>query len=241
MWTTNRRSSAAHPARSQRLGVALALLACVGLAACTSAETPPAASTAAASAVTPMPHNGDLDAGTYLVSGFTIPFQVTVPDGWLIKDDWLLLKEPSNDQAVFLNFLNPGFVPTDACEWFGVLADVGPTVEGFADALAAQGSTTTTARTDVTVGDYRGVEFGISVDGDVDIDDCGTAHVCIHSETPNFCTRYYQTTGRSETYRVLDLQGERAVLSVGEDAGVPSALSEEARAVFDSIVFAPEE
>ena len=241
MWTSTRRSGAAHPMRSRQLGVAAALLACIGLAACTSAETPSPAAVADANSVAPMPENGDLEAGTYVITSFTVPFEVTVPDGWAAKDGWLLIKDFSDEQRVFLNFLNPSYVPTDACEWHGVLTDVGPSVEGFADALAAQGSTTTTAPTEITVGDYGGLEFGLSVEPGVEIDDCRSSQVCIHSETPNHCTRYYSSTARSETYRVLDLSGERAVMSVGEDAGVPAALTKEARAVFDSIVVAPDE
>ena len=239
MWTSNRRLRAAHPTRvtrAQQLGLAIAVLTCVGLAGCAPAETPPS-STAETDEIAPM-RNGDLEAGTYLVNGFTVPFQVTVPDGWLMKDGWLLIKEPVNDQAVFLNFLNPYYVPTDACAWAGAITDVGATVEGFADAVAAQGTTTTTAPTDITVGDYPGVEFDLTVDDGVDITDCGEEHICIHSEVGYECTRYYQAVTRSETYRVLDLHGERAVLSVGQDAGVPASLIEEARAVFDSIEFA---
>ena len=34
MWTSSRRTRAAHPTRSRRVGVAVALLACVGLTGC---------------------------------------------------------------------------------------------------------------------------------------------------------------------------------------------------------------
>ena len=46
MWTLNGRTRASHTARSRQVGVAVALLACIGLAACTAAETPIPASTA---------------------------------------------------------------------------------------------------------------------------------------------------------------------------------------------------
>lgn len=241
MWTSSRRFGAAHPSRSQQFGLAVALLACVGLAGCVPAESPPPAEAAGSGSVAPMPNSGELEAGTYLFNGFTVPFEITIPDGWTMKDGWLLIKAADDDHAAFLNFLNPTYVPTDACQWYGALIDVGPSVAGFTDALEAQGSTTTTSLTDVTLGDYRGVEFGLSVDGDLDIIDCNGVHICIHSESGNDCTRYYQSVARSETYRVLDLHGERAVMSVGEDAGVPAALTQEARATFDSIEFAPGE
>ena len=82
MWTSIRRTRAAHATRSRRVGVAVALLACVGLAACTAAEPPSPASTAEADTIAPFPESGVLDAGTYLVTGYPVPFEITVPDGW---------------------------------------------------------------------------------------------------------------------------------------------------------------
>lgn len=223
--------------------MALALLACVGLAACTSAEAQPPASTAETSTVAVMPENGDLDAGTYLATGFTVPFEITVPDGWNVNDGFLLEKEPGADgRGVFVMFSNPSYVPADACGRSGELTEVEPSVEAFADGLAAAASTTTTAPIDVKVGDFRGVEFDLTVENDVDINDCSSAQVCIHSEAPTHCTRYYQTLAERETYRVLDLHGERAVMAVGQwEDDVDPALVKEARAVFDSIEFAPAE
>ena len=94
--TLNGRSGASHTARSQQVGVAVALLACVGLAACTGAETPPPHRRGEPRTVAPLPDSGDLDAGTYLVTGFTVPFEVTVPAGWETGDGANLFKEDPN-------------------------------------------------------------------------------------------------------------------------------------------------
>ncbi len=80
--------------------------------------------------VAPFPQNGDLDAGTYLVTGYTVPFEVTVPDGWETGDGANLFKDDPNhpeDGAVFLVFWPGDHVPTDACAWQGALVQVGPT------------------------------------------------------------------------------------------------------------------
>ena len=82
MWTSIRRTRAAHPTRSRRVGAAVALLACVGLAACTATEPPSPASTAETDTIAPFPESGVIDAGTYLVTGYPVPFEITVPDGW---------------------------------------------------------------------------------------------------------------------------------------------------------------
>ena len=50
------------------------------------AEPPSPASTAEADTVAPFPESGVLDAGTYLVTGYPVPFEITVPDGWTTDD-----------------------------------------------------------------------------------------------------------------------------------------------------------
>ena len=97
MWTSTRRTRAAHATRSRRVGVAVALLACVGLAACTATEPPSPASTAEADTIAPFPESGDLDAGTYLVTGYPVPFEITVPDGWGTFDGGGLGKDDPDD------------------------------------------------------------------------------------------------------------------------------------------------
>jgi hypothetical protein len=238
MWTSNGRSRGAP--RSQHAG-AVALLTCIGLAACTAAETPSPASTAGARTVTPFPESGDLDAGTYLVSGYTVPFEVTVPAGWETGDGANLFKDDPNhpeDGAVFLVFWPGDHVPTDACAWRGTLIRVGPTAEDFADAMTAQTSALSTTPVEVVVGDYSGLEFDHSVASGVDITSCDGGKFCVHSDRAQECGRWYSDPGERETYRVVDLDGERAMIAVGQFyESIDPALIEEARAVFDSIEF----
>ena len=86
MWTSNRRSRATHGGRSRPIGVAVAMLACSGLSACTATEPPSPASTTEADTIAPFPESGVIDAGTYLVTGYPVPFEITVPDGWVTYD-----------------------------------------------------------------------------------------------------------------------------------------------------------
>ena len=53
------------------------------------------------------------------------------------------------------------------------------------------------------------------------------------------CSRWYSSSvAQRETYRVLDLDGERAILTSGEfDGNTDAALMEEAQAVLESIRF----
>ncbi len=238
---TPHQQSSAHLGGASRLRSLLAaLLLCASLAACTAAG-PPAAPTSEPAA-TPLPLDGYIDAGTYVVTGFTVPFEVTVPDGWRVVDGWRLNREADGRREVFLTFLNPAYVPADGCAWSIPVPEVEPSIEAFTDALVAQKSTTTTVPTEVMVGDYRALEFDYAVESGIEDRDCRAGHVCVYAETPDDCASWYMTVLQHETYRVVDLHGERAVLSVGENDDVTdAALVQEAQEVFDSIVFRAED
>ena len=237
MWTSSRRSRPGHATRSRRVGVAVALLACVGLAACTAAEPPSPASTTEADTIAPFPKRGVIDPGTYLVTGYPVPFEITVPDGWETFDEGAGL---AKERVIFLTFWPTPYVPTDACAWRDALVHIDPTAEAFVDAMTAQTSTASTPPVEVVVGDYAGLEFDHAAESDVDITDCDGGTLCIYSDSTQDCDgrRMSVTVGDRDTYRVVDLNGERAVIAVGQfDESIDPALTKEARAIFDSIVF----
>jgi hypothetical protein len=194
-----------------------------------------------ASAVPPLPYSGDIDAGTYLVTSYTEPFEITVPDGWLSDGGDVLAKDDPDhpdEGAVVVGWWPAAFVPTDSCAWVGALGEVGPSAEAFVDAMTAQTSTASTQPVEVVVGDYPGFEFDHSIEGDVDITACDRDKFCLHSDFSNECTRWYSTQEERETYRVVDLNGQRAVIWVTQfHVSINPELTREARAVFDSIVF----
>jgi hypothetical protein len=236
----DKHSDARHARLLRWAGLAAVLLLSPGLGACSAAEGDAVVPAAETTQATPLPLNGTLEAGTYVVTGFTVPFEVTLPDHWRILDGWRLIRDVDGVRTVFLTFLNPTHVPQDACGWSAPMPAVAPTVEAFTDALAAQDATTTSPATDVEVGGYRGVEFDIWVDEGVNNNDCSGSHVCIYGEGSDNCARWYMSVEERETYRVVDLVGDRAVLSVGQyRSEVDPATVKEARAVFDSIVFRP--
>ncbi len=242
MSTQRQQPGTRHTGPMRQLAIATALLLCAGLGACTAIPWPAAAPTEGSAEVPALPNEAELDAGTYRVTTFAVPFEVTVPDGWRIVGGWRLIRAtPGEEHSAFLTFLRSSYVPADACETSSPIPEVESTIEGFVDALVAQSSTTTTAPIEVMVSDYRALEFDLAVEGDVDIVDCRSEHVCVHSESPS-CTRWYTSVTERETYRVVDLGSQRAVLSVGQyDDDVDDAVMQEARAVFDSIVFKPSE
>ena len=170
---------------------AVALLACVGLAACTATEPPSPASTAEADTIAPFPESGVIDAGTYLVTGYPVPFEITVPDGWeTFNGDSLGKDDPDhqmNTWDVAVTFYPVTHVPTDACAWKGALVQIDPTAEAFVDAMTAQASTVSTPAVEVMMGDYAGFEFDHAVESDVDLTDCDDDKLCIYSDSAQDC------------------------------------------------------
>ena len=223
------------------------LSVCFGLSACTPAEAPsPAPSTEVRTApalptIPPLPDSGDIDAGKYVVTSFAENFEITVPDGWVSEDgDGLRKDDPDHpgERAVFVGWWHSDHVPKDACAWQGALVEVDPSAKAFVDALTAQTSTASTPPAEVAVGDYSGVEFDLSVEGDVDIKACDNGQFCVHSDYSNLCTRWYSSVAERETYRVVNLHGQRAMFwMVQFHESVNPELAGEARAVFDSIAF----
>ena len=193
--------------------------------------------------VPPLPESGDIDAGTYLVpvAGHNEPFKVTVPGGWFALDGNSLGKDDPDhpaEWAVYLTLGSADYVSMDACTWMGALSDDGPSAEAFVKAMAAQSPTASTPPVKVMVGDYSGFEFDHYVEGKVDFNACNGGKLCIHSISNTGCSRWYLTQNEHETYRVVDLNGRRAVIAVGYiDESINPELMREARAVFDSIVF----
>lgn len=232
----------------QFISMTSVLSVCLGLSACTAGEAPsPAPTTEARTAsplptVPPLPESGDVAAGTYLVTSFTENFEITVPDGWVSDsdDDGLSKDDPDHPDgmAVFVGWWPSNHVPRDACAWQGALVEVDPTAKAFVDALTAQTSTASTPPVEVVVGDFSGVEFDHAVEGDVDIKACDNGQFCVHSEYSNFCTRWYSSAAERETYRVVNLDGQRAMFWVVQfHESINPELTREARDVFESISF----
>ncbi|MET0887842.1 MAG: hypothetical protein ABWX92_15495 [Mycetocola sp.] len=224
-----------------RLGAGFALLlGCVSLVGCNALETPSPVSTADPVTVSSLPDGGKLDPGTYLVNGFTVPFEITVPDGWE-SGGWFVYRSAPDDAGVAVNFQVDSYVPTDACAWKGTIVEVGPSLEAFASAMAAQTSTVTTPAVEIMLDGFTGLEFDHAVESNVDIRECDEQKICLHSDSASNCARWHSSVSEHETYRIVDLGGERAVIAVLSTESPDPNLVEEARAVFDSITFARDE
>ncbi|MEU1973530.1 hypothetical protein ABZ477_17880 [Microbacterium sp. NPDC019599] len=220
-----------------RLALAAALLAAGGVVGCTAVQGSAGAPPDEPSEAIPLPSSGELEPGTYLVTGYAVPFEITVPDGWE-SFGWGVLKANAEEWEVFVNFLEPDRVATDGCAWRGTLVEIEPTPEAYAAAMAAQTSTETTSPVEITMGEYVGLEFQYSVEEDVDITECTVDHICLFANVGDSdCGRVYSEVTEQETERIIDLEGQLTMFAVGEFQPVDPSLTDEAQAVFDSITF----
>ena len=241
MWTSTRRTRAAHTTRSRQVGVTAALLACFGLTACTATEPPSPASTAEADTIAPFPERGAIDAGTYLVTGYPVPFEITVPDGWVTYNGAELGRDDPDlpdEWNVFVSFWPIHAVQSDACAWKGAGVQLDPTAEAFVDAMSAQTSTKSTPPIEVMVGHYSAFEFDYAVESGVDVTDCDDGMFCLYGDSAQDCNgRGLPHADVRMTYRAVDLNGERAVIELGSHESIDPAMFEQGRAIFDSIEF----
>ncbi len=211
------------------------LAAAVGIAVFVDAPNQPKHE---ADTISPFPQAGDIDAGTYIVTSYPVPFEITVPDGW----EDLRRREPGQGRpgSPRIHGTWPCFpypithVPTDACSWKGSLVQIDPTAEAFVDAMAAQAWTASSPAVEVMVGGYFGFEFDHAAESGDDIPNCDLGRLCVYSDSPQECNgSTYGTGGKRETYRVIDLNGERAVIGLGQpDKSIHPALAKEARELF---------
>lgn len=218
------------------LGAAFVLLLCAAVSGC--ATTAPAAVPASAASEEPPPLftgvTGDVvDAGTYVVSGFDIPFEITLDDGWTQYEDFALIK----DDAVFVSFWSPTHTPAEACDWNGTFQQIEPDADAFLDALVRQTSTSVSDPRGTMVSGYVGWEVEVALEPGIDPADCTRDIACLHSQGSGSCGRYFAHATEQDTIRILDLDGELAILTVGQFHDPGEELRADAWRVFDSIAF----
>jgi len=238
------RSRGPRAGRPLQVGVAVVALACAGLSACTATEAQSPVSTAEVATIAPWPESGDLDAGTYLVTNLTVPFEITFPDGWQSGGSGAF-KEEAGELGAAVRFASVGhvpdhpvLVPTDACAWMSSMIKVEVSPQALVAAMMAQSATAVTSPIEVTMGGYSGLQFDYFAKGDLDVDDCDEGHVCVLLEYHGPCTYGFWMESEPLTVRVVDLNGELVVLALAALDPV-DPLTDEARAIFDSIEFAP--
>jgi hypothetical protein len=211
------------------------------------ANPAPTASSVPAASATPEPTNqgavqlpaGDIDAGTYtgVYEGYRFTF--TVPDsGWSSYLDTgccVIYQGADEDGAQMYLGGDITRLYADACESAGSEFEPGPTVDDLVSALTSLEGFETSGPTDVELNGYEGKRLALTVPADVDVrsPDCYQGRYSLSS------SRWYQAAGQSDAMWILDVDGQRLVLTFATTQDTPAELAEELDQIRDSIQIKP--
>lgn len=177
------------------------------------------------------PNDIEVVPGTYTVGDLGAPVEVTVPPGWAAFDE-TVLHGPEGASVAFVS--GEWMTYKDPCNWVTGQQQVGPTVDDLVTALVAQEPTVNEPPRPITMGGYSGTELVISTPPGLDIATCYTGEYVyliddLHRQT------YAEKGGVPQTFWVLDLNGERGIISFWSSATASEATKAQLAAVVDSI------
>jgi hypothetical protein len=178
------------------------------------------------------PNDIEVVPGTYTVNDLGAPVQVTVPPGWTAFDETVLHGPDEEASVAFLS--GEWMTYTDPCNWVTGQQPVGPTVDDLVTAMVAQEPTVNEPPQPITMDGYSGTELVISTPPSLDIASCYTGEYVyliddLHRQTSA------EKGGVPQTFRILDLNGERGIISFWSSASASEATKAQLTAVVDSI------
>jgi hypothetical protein len=136
--------------------------------------------------------------------------ELDLPAGFSGNDAWVWVNADKQGEWGAITLMPAGDVYLDPCTRAGTPPKVGPSVEDFATALAAQKVTTTTRPVPVSLDDHEGLYLEMSVPAGFDVSRCRDEELILWTgpEEPG------ADPGLVSRYWVLDLDGQRVVLAV---------------------------
>ncbi|MBA2559294.1 MAG: hypothetical protein H0V07_05295 [Propionibacteriales bacterium] len=163
-------------------------------------------------------HHDDLGPGCWAIKARGLQgsplAELDLPTGFSGNDAWVWVNADKQDEWGAITLMPAGDVYLDPCTRAGIPPKVGPSVEDFATALAAQNVTTTTKPVPVSLDDHEGVYLEMSVPAGFDVSRCRDEELILWTgpeepgAAPELVSRYW----------VLDLDGQPVVLAVNTDA-----------------------
>lgn len=191
------------------------------------------------------PATGQLEPGTYYIDSPAVTpvrFTFTVPAGWSSRPgDFYVSKHSDEPGELGLFSWIVTHVYADACESEGTLTAVGPTVDDLISALADQAGSETSEPIDLTLGGYPARRVDVSAAADVDPSICrndGLLQIWANPAETSFNVISAEERGTLSIY-VVDVDGERAVITTGFSSESSAAVIAELEAIVDSIAFEP--
>ena len=187
--------------------------------------------------------SGPLDPGRYAIDNprrTPVRFSVTVPAGWTARSaDSSLFKRQDQPEEVGFSPHVVTHVYADACVEGARLTEVGPTVDDLVTALADQGSSEAADPVDLAIGGYPAVRIDIRAAAGLDAAACrlpGGLQVWADSTENDFFAMAADSVG---SVYIVDVQGERVVITAGGNAGSSAEDLAELDAIVASITFEP--
>lgn len=219
------------------------------LAACSEdqAATDPAADDTLTTSAAPTPdcpavafHHDELAPGCWAIQVRGLAdsplAELTLPAGFSGNDAWVWLNDVGDDEWGAITLMSVGDVYPDPCTRAGDPPKVGPSVQDFASALAAQKVTTTTRPVPVSLGGQDGVYLEMSVPAGFDVSECRDEALILWTtgteESPA------ADPGLVSRFWLLDLDGQRVVLAVNTAADATKETVENFTGVAESATFA---
>jgi hypothetical protein len=199
----------------------------------------------------------ELEAGTYRLdltalapSAATYPaFLVTVPDGWVSTDGWILARPVAgeDDAPVAILFWDVERVYGHPCSWTMTLEDPGPGVDDLVAALVEVPMRDPTEPVAAEIDGRAGMYLEWSVPDDIAFDEYGNFPECDSDEGHRdfkswtgsgwASNRYHQGPGQLDRLWVLDVDGERLVVDAFSMPAATEAEVQELVGVVKSIRF----
>lgn len=233
--------------RGAALTLSGALLTAVG--ACSTDNDPgaapdtpaPTATTSAGSDCPPITGNHiDLDPGCWALESPGIPTaRLTLPAGLVGQPGavWLPTDELGDPAWGHLGTTTTGDVFPDPCTRTTAPPPNSETIRGFADALAAQKISTTTAPVPVSLGGYDGLQVTLSVPADFDTSRCNTEELGAWQVGEAGIANI--DVGTVQRLWVVDVEGEPLILVLTTNAGGAKHTIDRLTDVVESATFVP--
>ncbi|MFC4786257.1 hypothetical protein ACT8ZV_17400 [Nocardioides sp. MAHUQ-72] len=195
------------------------------------------------------PEGVPLAAGTYgLTPGASSEHVAVVqaPGGYEAYGGWTFVTGEEQPRALFhaVGILTADQVYPDPCastrSKAAMLRDPGPTVADLAEALVAQQGVTTSTPRPVTLDGHRGLYLDYEVSKGVDVRDCGDEAFDIFGSAAG-ASWYLEAARERAAIWILDVDGERLVLSWVAFPGVSDSELDEMTAMAESARFVESE
>jgi len=204
----------------------------------TQKPTPAAtASPAPTQAARQLPTAEDVAPGRYFLEfgGYRFTFTVAHP-GWNADvNAGGVYQGDDSELAIFWPGGEVTSLYRDPCDSSGTEFEPGPSVDELAHALASLEGFEATAPADVTVSGYHGKRVAITVPTDVDVNSAA----CDRGNYSLSEGRWYQAPGQTDDMRILDLGGERQIVTFSTTPATPGDVSSQLDEMVESLLIEP--